>query len=641
MHPFSFWLVTSTCFILSIPAFAGQLDDTIHVDEITVEAPKLRYQPGVKIETLSRAKITSAEGTDAGTLLARYTTLYVRANAGGLSTIHLRGTAPDHTSVMFEGENLNSLTLGHSNMANIPMFFFDGATVQYGGSGAVYGSGAIGGTVQLSSGMPADTGGRILYRQELASFGTWSSGAKIQYSGKKAAFSTKVFYKKSRNNFPFHNTSVYDFEKKAYIDDYQKNAGYETSGLLQEFYYKSTTRMAVSLKYLYTANSRQVQPNMSANYYSRNLEVISNTLHRIWGQVEYTHPVAGKILVRANYFRDFELFNRHDSIITNRITTNLEYEKKFSFNGQLNAGLYHAHILPKVHAYTDITRDGHTDLFMLYSQSIGQRTRLAVNLRQEFPYRFASAFSPALNFVHNIPLGQPWLISFNTSVSRSYRYPTLNDQFWPDGWGNPDLKPEHGTSCDAGAAINYCNGSTSARLHVAGYYMLIDDWIQWMPNDSSWSPENHKKVTNMGLEPVLSVWLDYPVNDFEASLKYAYNNAVATEVYENALADVNQQLPYKPWHMGNVFLAWKRRGWAFSPDASFTGRRQYTEGSGTLKPFYLLNLEISKKLTWRHHGLSLSGRAQNLLNHRYQNIYLYAMPGINWSVSLRYTFNND
>lgn len=588
MHRFSFWLVASIYFILSVSAYAGQLDDTIHVEEITVEAPKLRYQPGVKMEAISPVKIASADGSDAGSMLARYTTLYIRSYAGGLGTIHLRGTAPDHTSVMFEGENFNSLTLGHSNMANIPMFFFDGATVQYGGSGAVYGSGAIGGTVHLSSGTPNDTGLTILYRQEIASFGTWSSGTKIQYGWRKVALSTKVFHKKSKNNFPFRS-SVYDFERKEYANDRQTNAGYETSGLLQEVYFRPLPRLSTSVKYLYTNNFREIQPNMSANYYNRNLEVISSKLHRLWGQVEYTHPVAGKIAARVNFFQDFELYNRHDSIITNRITANMEYEKEFRFGGQLTTGVFYADIQPHIYAYKDITHDGHTDFFLFYTQRLWQHTRIAINLRQEFPQRFASSFSPALNLAHDIPLGESWLMALTTSASRSYRYPTLNDQFWPDGWGNPNLKPEYGTSYDAGAALNYCNGTTSARLHIAGYYMLIDDWIQWIPNDTVWSPENNKKVRNFGLEPVLSVWLDYPVNDFEASVKYSYNNAVALETYEDASGMVGHQLPYKPWHMGNFYAAWKRQDWTLSPDASYTGKRHYDDApgaSGSMKAYF-------------------------------------------------------
>ena len=91
----------------------------------------------------------------------QFTPIYLKANAGGLSTIRIRGTAADHTSVNFGGININSLTLGQSDFSRIPVYLFDGIDLQYGSSSAVNGSGAIGGSVYLGLSSEWTDGSRV------------------------------------------------------------------------------------------------------------------------------------------------------------------------------------------------------------------------------------------------------------------------------------------------------------------------------------------------------------------------------------------------------------------------------------------------------------------------------------------------
>lgn len=64
-----------------------------------------------------------------------------------------------------------------------------------------------------------------------------------------------------------------------------------------------------------------------------------------------------------------------------------------------------------------------------------------------------------------------WIVSrrgnvvFKASVARNHRYPTLNDRYYQPG-GNPDLRPEHGFTCDGG--VSFAAGGRGEGLLAAG-----------------------------------------------------------------------------------------------------------------------------------------------------------------------------
>lgn len=648
MHPFSFWLFISTCSILSLPAFSGQLDDTIHVEEITVEAPKLRYQPGVKMEAISSEKVASLGSSDLGTALSRVSSIYIRSYAGGLSTVHLRGTAPEHTAILFDGENFNSLTLGHSNMANIPMFFFDAATVQYGGSGAVYGSGAIGGTVQLMSDVTWKKGTSLMLQEEAGSFGTWFSGAKVRYGTGKLELSTKAYYKCSRNDFPFLNTENYNPELKVYPIEKQRNAAYEYSGILQELHYKLSPHINTFVKYYLNNSWHQSQPIMSANNDEGNGDESKDRHERLWGGAKFKYETLGDIAIKLSYIRDYLLYDRLFEIGTRRFVTTLDYEKSVRPGGNLNAGMRYTYIKPEVYAY-NTNRKQQGEIFLLYSQSLFKNTHLAINLRELLYTNNRPQLCPAINISQNIRPGENSLINLTGSLSRSYRHATLNDTEWPNA-GNPNLLPEDGVTVDAGVGYNYCQSSNYFNLKINAYYMLVDNWIQWRPvTGESWVPENYKKVRNTGIEPAMNGGIQGTKLQLNYSVKYSYNQAIQIATYSDS-SQLHKQLAYKPKHLISASIGLEYRKWRLNPEFTYTGERLTSEKEidmeeeslvKTLKAYPMINAEIGRKITINKSQFDIAFRVNNITNYRYQNIAHYAMPGINWNLSLRYLFDSS
>lgn len=88
------------------------------------------------------------------------------------------------------------------------------------------------------------------------------------------------------------------------------------------------------------------------------------------------------------------------------------------------------------------------------------------------------------------------------SVSRNYRFPTLNDLYFLPG-GNPNLRNEHGFSYDAGVSFEVGKENAYKLSGGANWFdSYIDDCrIIWLPTTKGFfSPRNVKKVHAYGIE---------------------------------------------------------------------------------------------------------------------------------------------
>src|SRR5665648_1237857 len=99
-------------FILLILSFSGQvfsqhvsLSDTIQLNEVTTYAPLKKYQAGAKIESISNDQMTIGQSGSIDQLLMRFTPIYLKSNAGGLSTclLYTSDAADEEDSVDLGG----------------------------------------------------------------------------------------------------------------------------------------------------------------------------------------------------------------------------------------------------------------------------------------------------------------------------------------------------------------------------------------------------------------------------------------------------------------------------------------------------------------------------------------------------------
>lgn len=128
-----------------------------------------------------------------------------------------------------------------------------------------------------------------------------------------------------------------------------------------------------------------------------------------------------------------------------------------------------------------------------------ERFGMSVVLREEMYGTDWTPIIPAL-FLDGV-LSEKGNIVAKASVSRNFRFPTLNDLYFLPG-GNPDLRKESGWTYDAG--LSFAVGKTgvySLSGSATWFDSYVDDWIIWLPTTKGFfSPRNLKKVHAYGVE---------------------------------------------------------------------------------------------------------------------------------------------
>lgn len=84
------------------------------------------------------------------------------------------------------------------------------------------------------------------------------------------------------------------------------------------------------------------------------------------------------------------------------------------------------------------------------------------------------------------------------SITRNYRFPTLNDLYFLPG-GNPALNNESGFTYETGLSFSVDKDNVYTLSGSASWFdQHINDWIIWLPTSKGfYSPVNLKKYTPM------------------------------------------------------------------------------------------------------------------------------------------------
>ena len=622
----------------------ADVEDTVKLKEIVVVKQVKRYQVGAKIATIDRDAILMMEDANLEQLLSRFVAIPLKANAGSLTTIRLRGTSPNHTSINVGGINLNSLTLGSSNLSNIPVYFFEDVALQYGSASVVNGSGSIGGSLNLSTAEKWVDGVKTDCRISLGSFGEQFYGVKVYVGNGKFESVSKAYYFYKRNNFTFLHPKTKDFDTGEYVQikDTQRNAAINNMGFMQEFGYKFRPYEYFRIMLWLEDDWHQIQQNMATNLNNPDMKDELEDEHlRIWSFYRNSRKALKKF-IGAGYVIDNSIHNNNvdQPIKTNRFIAEGNLEFPLFINGVMKTGLKSETVSPSVYAYeiNDVLQY-QTDIYASYMHTFYSKLKLSLNLRKGFVTDFTVPFTPAIGVSYVVLSKVTSGLNLTGNISKSYRVPTFNDRFWVPG-GNPDLLPEDGINYELGAKYSYYGNNVKAKVLVNAFYMDVKEWLLWKNAGAYWTAENVQNVISKGVELQSDIKIE--INEYKLLLGVNYTLNSAERVKSaNVTAALNRQLEYVPFQTGVFYTQLNYHKVGFSLDVNGVSW-QYTneEPNNILDGYVLTNVSVNYTFRLkRNHKLKTMFFVNNIFNVNYYSSWSYAMPGINFKGSISYYFN--
>ena len=667
--------------LLISPIFAMSQDDGIKwyfdLPEVSIYAERPIKEIGVQRTKMDSIVLKENIALSVADILTFNSSIFVK-NYGRatLSTVSFRGTSASHTQVSWNGMKINSPMLGMTDFSMIPSYFIDDATLLHGTSSVNETGGGLGGSIQLSTKPAKEDGFGLQYIQGVGSFKTFDEFLRLTYGNEHWQTSTRVVYSSSPNDFEYRNhdkkENIYD-ENMNIIGQYypierNRSGAFKDFHFLQEAYYdtKKGDRFGFNAWYI---NSNRELPMLTVDYgdatdfENRQRE---NTFRSVmsWDHIRENLKMgakAGYIHTKMNYDYKRDLGNGIMAhMIQSRSNINTFYGQ---MEGEYYIGekwLFTANVAAHQHFVESrdksiIQQDGNQATVgyrkarIEMTNSISAKWRpterlgMSVVIREEMYGNEWTPIIPAF-FIDGV-ISKKGDVVAKASVSRNFRYPTLNDLYFMPG-GNPDLKKESGWTYDAGFSFALGREGVYSLSGSANWFeSFINDWIIWLPTTKGFfSPDNIKDVHAYGIETKgdLEVILS---KDWKLSLNGTLSwTPSINEGEPRSPADqsVGKQLPYVPEYSSTVTgrLSWK--SWSFLYKWCYYSER-FTMSSnditltGKLPEYFMNNIALEKTISCKWADFSIKGAVNNLFNEEYLSVLSRPMPGINFEVFLGIT----
>ena len=587
------------------------------------------WSPGSHIQSIDSIQIKNFKGSSLGALLQSDQGVYLREYGPGmLSSISLRGTAANHTSLLWNGLPVNYPSLGVADYSVVPVFFVDKAEVYYGGNSALAGSGAIGGAISLEDRLVKGEKS-LTISQEAGSFGSWFTGLKMQLSGQKTGGSAAVFHKNLQNNYPFVNRA-----KAGNPVERQEHGAIEARGVKANFFAEPWKNGGFLLNAWLTTFDREIIPPYTV---PASNDIQKDQSLRL--SLEYKHRMSKRWKADARIGRidDRIQFNGLSSATAQYLWSGNVDGNLFSWL-QFRAGSLINHIVADVPEYGTSTSENRADAYVFLNFYPLKEWELSFNSRYGCVQSFAVPYSPSLGSSFTIFSKGGQALKWRTQLSRSYRVPTLNDRYWIPG-GNPDLLSEEALNVESGFDWSYLEAETAWEVSATTYAHWVKNWILWLPDGSIWSPENVRNVYSRGAEFTFNNRRKLGVFDLTVRLNYAVTLAEVQEGYAGDGDNLGNQLPYLPRQQAN----WNARGEIKNWHLDFSGRyygRRFTliDNNKELPGYMVTDFSAGREFSFRSSLLSAQLNIGNVLNVSYENLEYRPMPGRSFALKLNYTF---
>ncbi len=591
------------------------------------------YGVGGHAEVIDSLELVQQQTSSLGQLLQQAQAIYLKEYGPGmLSSISLRGTSASQTALLWNGLPVNFPSLGQADFSLIPAYFVDDAEVFYGGVSPLAGAGAIGGAVAIND-LPPIAQQTLNITQELASFGTFFSGIKAGFSGKRAGVSLAAFHRQSANDFTFKNLS-----KAGQPIERQAHGAFSGDGWKSGAFWKPWKKGRFDFHGWFTQFEREIIPPYTI---PDGIDIQDD--HSLRLSLGYQHQFQSflKWDSRVGRIEDFIQFNGLASSTTQYMWMNsIEWMPAPSL--QVRVGALVNNIKADVPAYGSNLSEWRSEIYLMANWFITPNWVLNANTRQGTVAGSLNPLSPSLGSELSLMKNSKASLIWSAQFSRSFRVPTLNDRYWSPG-GNLMLQPEQGWNASSGLSYSAAFGHHVISTSLTGFGHWINDWILWLPQtEGYWSPVNVRNVHSRGVE--FSAKHSVKVGEWTFSDRFDYKLTVARveQGYSGDDAYIGNQLPFVPSHQAGLNLNAAMMKWHVNSSVAVTGSRfTLVDNDVLLDPYATWDAEVGRQFNLKQSLFAASFKVSNLLNTRYENLPFRPMPGRSYSFRLNYALNKN
>lgn len=612
----------------------GQEKDTsVVLREATIKDYKITANQSFKQATY---KVDSLQKTSASTLgeaLRENTAIFVKSYGGnGVATLSFRGTGASHTRTYWNNLDIGSPMLGLSDLSTIPLSSFDELDIQYGFASISDGSGALGGSIRLSNAPNWSKENSIQLAQSIGSFNNYQTAIGLELRKNKLKSQTRIFHNSSTNNFSYP-----DITEEGSPTRTLQNNKFRQIGGLQNFYYQLSDKELVSLKTWVNFTDRNLPAPIIGNTNQfdelEDLGIASILEYQKFNTKSQWLINTGVVRATNTFATDFDTIQGQNEFTSWQ--SNIRWKYKQHSKSNFEAGITNQLELADAVSYTNSVNRNRFSLFGNWSYNFSSQLGLRLMLREELVDETLSPPIASAGFIYQSHANTKW----RANVAHNFRFPTLNDLYWVPG-GNRTLNPERSWNFELGyEQVLKVSKLFSSTLDISVFHSTVDDWIQWVPLGSLWSPQNFKKVANSGVE--LESRGNWKMGDYHFTYfaNYAYTHSQTIEGETGIGASLNKQLPYVPFHKVAWAISVSRKKWEVRYSQNYTSQYYIDAENQTFMPqFTVAYLSLSRRdlLDNAKHQLSATFSVNNLLDMPYQILPYRPEAGVHFNLRLTY-----
>jgi vitamin B12 transporter len=610
---------------------AQQADTLLKFDDVIVTSSRFeQFNTGSKTQHPDSVASITYRTQSLAELLGMQSQVYIRSyGSGGLASNSFRGGATEHTAVLWKGFNLQSPMHGQVDFSLINNDVADNINIQYGGNGALFGSGAVGGTISLISSAKYNSGLHATTGVQLGSYGHFRQQASFSYGNKKWYSSTKWYRLAAQNNFEYTNTYQPD---KPLLK--QTNAQIAQQGIVTEHYFKLRPNQELNVNFWYQYANTQIPPSMSvpnSDAYQQDENYRATAEWKLSKQY-VTWVARTAYLDQSIYYAD-----PVDTALTgtnHSMSSISEVESRISFNSRhrINIGINNTYVNAYSKGYYGWFNQNRLAAFASYKMiDVIKNVTTTLSIREEMVEDKSTPVMPSFGFEWR-PVQR---LKVFGNISRSYRIPTFNEKYWFTGIKR-DLKPETGWGEELSIAYRQPVKRVMLNLTVTAFNRNMQDWIMWLPKGGTiWSPENLKKVWSRGLETEFGALV--PFTKWQLKYRGMVNYVLSTNTQTGYVNDgaLDKQLIYVPRVSQQHQLTAAFKSYYIGYLHSYTGLRFIsTDNTQWLDDYMIATVVAGKELKWKKYSLVLTAQVNNVFNTTYQAVADRPMPGRNFLITI-------